>query len=402
MDATLATLARLQDPSLWDVVKNVPIFTVHKVVKKGPDGKPQTIAVSEADLHRIVQMARHQEGSAGVSPRITLGHMHLPRETPESQQPAPIGYGRNLRVGRWGPAQKLGILADLCFARGRKPAPGDYPYRSVEYYPDTGEITGIALLRRDPELDLGMVTYERSDPTRGACYCYTRDDMADAVAEKTPPATPGQGIEPTGQPDASAPDPEFQEHFMRCMRHSFPHMEKMHAQYAASAAPAAPATPAPAMPSATNGAVPEPEKGEQYMRQAYPELYQRWQADRAALAKAQVDNAATAQRVNVLQYERELRELRDDQGYPIDLKAELEEVKVQTPEQFAAYKKSLVRHYADRQGPAQYALDPRAIATSGRQNQPAQLTEAQYDKAVQYLRDKGCSWDEAETWAKTN
>lgn len=392
MDATLQTLKRFADPSQWDVVRDVPIFAVHKVIKRGADGQPEKIEVTEGDLKAIEQMARHQESVNGVCPRITLGHMKLPKDTPEPTQPAPIGFSRNLRVGRWGPKQKLGILCDQWFEKGKKPQPGDYPYRSVEYYPDTHEITGVALLRRDPELDLGIVTYERGTP----CFCYSREDD---MAEMNDPTKGNDGVEPTGQPDATAPDPEFQEHFMRCVRHNFPHLPSMHAahqkQYAAG-----PGGPAPAIPSATNGSIPEAgaalkgeeEEAETYLRRNFPRVYARQQQERA-------DASRKLLHYTRLQNEVELRQLVSD-GYPIDLHAELQECADKDPKQFARYKQMLVRHYEDRRGPAQYSGIELPVSENGRM--PAKLDDAGYDRAMQYMRDKNCSWTEAEKWALTN
>lgn len=408
MDATLQTLARFADPNAWDIVPNVPIFAVHKIFKRGPNGEKVKVEVTEDDLKKIVQMARHQEQANGVCPRMTLGHMHLPKDTPEQQQPPPVGWGRNLRVGRWGPEQKIGLLADQWFQKGKKPASGDYPYRSVEYYPDTHEITGIALLRRDPELDLGLVTYERGAP----CFCYSKEgeDMAE-------PAEPKQdGLEPTGQPDAAAPDPEFQEHFMRCVRHSFPHLEKMHAahmkQYESGAAPAAaaPGAPAkPAFPSATDGAMPPPveppiedDEEMQHMRRNFPRQYQRVIAERN-------ETFQLRNRDRLSQYERELRH-KVTLGFPIDVERQLNYCRDDkgiaiSPAQFARDLQMLCGALADRQGPADFGRGQPALYSQDLDQRPPtaspDLSPSQHDRAMQYMRDKGCDWREAEEWAKT-
>jgi hypothetical protein len=450
VDATLRTLARFNDPNLWDVVPNVPIFGSHRVVKRGSDGRLVKMEITPTDLQRIVHMFKQGQTPKGVYPRITAGHMHLSKETPEHLQPPPLGWGRNLRVGRWGKPdkygqQQLGVLADLWFYKGSKPKTGDYPYRSVEYYPDTHEITGIALLRRDPELDLGIVSYERS----GRCFWYWRDnDMvnydADRSEEDRSEDEEPIGLEPTGQPSAAAPDPEFQEHFMRCVRHpdfqehlmrfvrhNFPHLPAMHDEHTKKHFAAV----TPALPSATNLGIPGTLHGEartlpggaeekkdamSFFRQSDPRQLDQWARSNPRLyeqlaqivqfaqtQQSEIQSLRNAQRL--AEYKAKLLELRE-QGYPIDMDEEVKhlvdaEGNTIAPEQFERDCQLIVRYGSDRRGPADFGRGLPSLASFGLESRggagPRELTQAEWDKAYQYMREKGCTEVEAEKWVRT-
>src|SRR5262249_39919807 len=101
----------------------------------------------------------------GVAARVTDGHVNPAKNVPESSQPALLGFARNPRAGGFGQAQTPGVLVDLFIRNEQLPTFRDRPYRSAEYYPPTREIRGVALLLRDPGLDLGIVTYDGAKTT---------------------------------------------------------------------------------------------------------------------------------------------------------------------------------------------------------------------------------------------
>ncbi len=157
-DATADFYAALSDPTRWVVKKNVPIFKPHQ--RTDPNTK-KLIQVDHNKLHRIAtNMQRMEQG--GVPIRMTLGHTEPGK--PETQQPPIGGYYRNARVGTFGPKREPAILVDEwldpAYAQYRK----NFPYRSAEYYDDDEQITGVALLTRDPYLDLGVVAYQKGEP----------------------------------------------------------------------------------------------------------------------------------------------------------------------------------------------------------------------------------------------
>lgn len=202
-DPTLALMKRLEDPTDWDdVLYGVPIFTEHEMweVEDGEDeqGKPKTRRVvvlpgekapeSATLAYRIgpkelrasaSQINRNYE-EYGKPVKIFIGHTLKP--TDQTQQPPLVGYGIDAEVGPWGPKGRLALKLDEYIERGCGKVARKYPERSPEFYPGKNEITGLALLKTDPRLPMGMVTYKGSD---GAILYGRGFDMADQVPDQT-------------------------------------------------------------------------------------------------------------------------------------------------------------------------------------------------------------------------
>ncbi len=156
-DATLDFHSALNDPTRWVIKQGVPIFKSHE--RKDP-ATGNMIRVDVPKLYRIANnMSRMERG--GVPVRITLGHTEPAK--PEHEQPPVGGYYRNPRVQPFGPKGEPAVVVDEWldpqYAQQRK----NFPYRSAEYYDDAESITGVALLTRDPYLDLGVVAYSRGE-----------------------------------------------------------------------------------------------------------------------------------------------------------------------------------------------------------------------------------------------
>src|SRR5215831_3577946 len=156
-DPTLESLEAFGDPSRWDrVTENVPIFVPHE--RKTKDGKE--IRVDRARLERIAARINAREKASGVAVKFTDGHTRLPlAQYTQDQQPEILGWGRNARVGTWGPQEIPAILVTCYVRKGKAPKVDELPFRSPEFYEGADEITGVALLRTDPFLDMGMVTH---------------------------------------------------------------------------------------------------------------------------------------------------------------------------------------------------------------------------------------------------
>ncbi len=156
-DATLDFQAALNDPSRWIIKRSVPIFKPHE--RKDPT----TGALIKVDVPKLYRIANNMQQleRGGVPVRVTLGHTEPGK--PENQQPPVAGYYRNPRVQPFGPKGEPAVVVDEWldpqYGQQRK----NYPYRSSEYYDDAEQITGVALLTRDPFLDLGVVAYSRGE-----------------------------------------------------------------------------------------------------------------------------------------------------------------------------------------------------------------------------------------------
>lgn len=281
----LLTAADLEDESKYVIARNIPVFAKSKKVKNGKE-----VNVTTDKLNRALQNAQQNERKH-CFPVMTLGHRKPDPNVPETAQPAPVGYVRFHKVGSLGGEPV--IYASLHYDRDSAAESMTYPFRSADYYVDTDEITGVALLRRDPELDLGVLTYARE----GVVCRYLTDErtMNPDAMPKTNPA------DPAATPEADAPDEGFLKQFERCMKAKYPHQDKLHASYAASMAPAA--TPSPAMPSATNSMpAPMPAKKEE------PPMPDQHQNPAMALqyTRYEQETKALREEVAAIRYEKEL------------------------------------------------------------------------------------------------
>lgn len=155
-DATADFRRALDDPRRWIIKPGVPIFKCHERVDPNTQ---KLIRVDVPKLYRIAQNMQRLE-RAGVPVRMTLGHTEPGK--PEVQQPPVSGYYRNPRVQTFGPGQEAAVVVDEWLDPAYAPARKNFPYRSAEYFDDSEQITGVALLTRDPYLDLGVVAYCRA------------------------------------------------------------------------------------------------------------------------------------------------------------------------------------------------------------------------------------------------
>lgn len=169
-DATAEFQQRLNDPQRWVIKRGVPLFKAHE---RTDPATGQLIKVDLPKLYRIASNMQRLERRDGVPVRTTLGHTEP--EKPETQQPPVAAYYKNARVQPFGPKGEAAIVADEWLDPQYAPVRKNYPYRSAEYYDDAEQITGVALLTRDPYLDLGVVAYERGD----SLVCYTADSKPD-------------------------------------------------------------------------------------------------------------------------------------------------------------------------------------------------------------------------------
>lgn len=154
-DATEQFASDLNDPTKWSIRSGVPIFKPHRRVDPATG---REIVVDVPKLYRIVGNLQRMERQGGVPIRMTLGHTEPGK--PETEQPPVAGYYRNARVATFGPKGEPAVVVDEWLDPTYRGNRKNFPYRSSEYYDDTEQITGVALLTRDPYLDLGVVAYE--------------------------------------------------------------------------------------------------------------------------------------------------------------------------------------------------------------------------------------------------
>ena len=163
-DPTLDFLAQFDDLTRWVVVADAPICRPHRRKVKRPDGGEDVVEVTERDLPRIADEIERRERESGVVPVMTIGHRRQSDPAfPETNQPPVVGFARRARVGTFGPQNIPCVLGTLYYKREWWQEAKEYPFRSMDFFPPTMAVTGVALLKRDPFLQLGMVTYEQGD-----------------------------------------------------------------------------------------------------------------------------------------------------------------------------------------------------------------------------------------------
>jgi hypothetical protein len=165
-------------------MRNVPVIDVHTrtFFREGKHGEKEKVeeTVDEAQLYRIFEnsMKRARDGEYGL---VFLGHTD--DEGPETKQPPIVGYIPTYRFGRH--RGRPTILADVYLKRKYNPdlLTEQFPRRSVEIIgknePD-GFIDSLAMLKRSPERDLGLITslFKNNRPVERFMCPDCREEMA--------------------------------------------------------------------------------------------------------------------------------------------------------------------------------------------------------------------------------
>jgi hypothetical protein len=173
-DPTMRFLAEFDDSLKWEIVPNVPLMVPHQ--RTAPDGTTYKVGSQRLDTIRAVM--DQIEAEDGVLPKIQIGH--TVKGGPEAEL---LGFVRNRRIGEWGPKRKEGLLGDFWFHKDKYPKAAGHPFRSPEFYPVRNQISAVALLSRDPELDMGAVSFSRIDD----CIFYNLQEESAPMPEIKPP-----------------------------------------------------------------------------------------------------------------------------------------------------------------------------------------------------------------------
>jgi hypothetical protein len=223
VNPTEAIAERLKDPSKWFVLRNVPIFDEHdeEVDSDEPEidpvtGKPlidpatkkprMKKRVERFDVPTLERHAAHcnEFVASGKPPGLTDGHTK--DDAPEGSQPETWGFGQNFRVG-WN--QRLNrnvIYQDEYYFPERAEDVRSRPYRSVERWKGGQYFAPIALLRREPRRNLGIVTYHH----RGADTVVRYSMETYAMPETAMPPEAGAAPPPTAAPQVDPSDTDKQ------------------------------------------------------------------------------------------------------------------------------------------------------------------------------------------------
>ncbi|OWK45786.1 hypothetical protein [Fimbriiglobus ruber] len=192
-DPTMTLIRQLDDPSKWAVKRRVSVFKPHtrtfptQALADGQTLPARTVTVTAADLSAIAANVNRAYRRDGSLVKLTVGHRQFDPRFPEPSQPPLVGYARNYRaelVDRPG-GKVLRLTHDEYVPVGKTGVWDQYPERSPDYDPAARTITGVALLVRDPALDLGTVGYHAGTVTyaMGAVMADDTDDTDDTGAD---------------------------------------------------------------------------------------------------------------------------------------------------------------------------------------------------------------------------
>ncbi len=379
----------------YEVFRDIPIFDEHDEF----DGKGKL--VRRFDYAKLKQIADtcNQRAKAGDPAMIGPGHTiptsinkeGVPVRAKETDQPPIWGVAMEMKVGRFGPNQKLGLLANHYIRKqvnidGRdmtaKQALAEFPRRSIELFYADGVIDRVSLLRQAPARDLGLtLSYSKDRFFRNSQCRGPQLQAALAPDGKLRYAMEDQIMpDPTMIPDAAAvPDPDeltpeekatadrYWKHYRKC--------------YAADFAGA---------PSGSNTSVPdvveEDKDKQQFSKSAEAERYQK-------------ENAALKNRLERLEhdgkmarYKAELEHLRDAEGIDLDLTDELSECQSLDANGFAKHKDRISKHY--QRAPIGGQRIPLDSTRDSRKGGVRKYSRAEIDSAVQYCeQNPGTSYE---------
>jgi hypothetical protein len=380
-DPTMESLQKLS-PDNFRVVRRVPIFIPHH--RSFADGSE--VLVTEADLPEIAAGMQERERESGVVCRVTDGH--IDPSAPEADQPELVGFARNATVGRFGPRQRPAILADLYIRRDRAKILSQRPYRSAEYYPGRKEIRGLALLLRDPQLDMGILYYSKEMKFYGVPVMPKTDD-----ATLPDNATMPDDMNPdTGSaPDDDDTSPEEAAQFERCFRYMMKKYgnPKGWMQRYEESTPAGSNTTVPGMDDDDDDDdknPPDTMPMKASSRSDSPLVYQLQTQVKQLIAERDRERA---------ERDRERVERVLDQveiSYEIDRKAELARMLKLTPQQREERLREIRRYHPQVPGTGMI----RVYSGSVEGNNPDRpLSKEEMKRALQYQRDERISWEDA-------
>ena len=195
------------DPKEWGrICYGVPIFRAHKVyevddgsgagtkklvvVPEGEAAPAGGVCIHTVDRARLLQITEeiNRNYAVGSKPaKLFIGHSDP--KVPQKLNPEIVGYGRRAYLGKFGKHQIDAIKTDAFFTLGNENAAREYPERSAEFNPRTNAITGVALLKTDPRLPMGMLAFATQDEVLfyGEGFMATPNDAPAAEAAQPPP-----------------------------------------------------------------------------------------------------------------------------------------------------------------------------------------------------------------------
>jgi len=183
MDTATTSLKTIMESGDYERVPSVAIFDVHEEWENGKLARKFDKEALE-EIARVCNARRDETGNL-----IAFGPGHLNSKKGEMDLPPIWGYASEVRVGPFGPKEKIGLLVDYYVKKqvdipdgvgGTKTVSGkealsQFPKPSIELWFKDKVIDWIALLKRTPERDLGLTVYEKLPWETGPRYYPSQD-----------------------------------------------------------------------------------------------------------------------------------------------------------------------------------------------------------------------------------
>lgn len=396
----------LEDPDKWVVYRRVAIFDEHdewqlpggKVVFTRPGQQPPAGAklIRHFGPDELQEIADHNnlraEATGDFTP-IVIGHTRP--NIPEEEQPEIVGFGKDFGLSLFGKDNRTVLHTTFCIRKDKHAKAMEYPRRSVELWKSDMVIDPIALLKRTPQRDLGLLTYDRTG--RPGRIFYSMEDFS--VNDTPPPAA--------GDDNDDALVQKMSKHFIKADHPAWKYACDQHAKYSApsgsnTAMPGPDDIPPPPPPPPSAGAaVPPPPPGDDKLRMQKEQesIYAARYEKRIADLEAQIAADRKVREKDLLAYQRTERE-RDlvqlqAEGYEFDRAELLDDLAALPAEQYAK-RLVWVRKYAKR-APVSNGWVPTYSQSVEPTGEAQGMSGEQYEKAMQYMRTHECEWEEAMT-----
>lgn len=197
----LADPLGLADPARYRLIRRQPLLDAHSPIPKlvfdpaavsaeNPRGLVRRMIGATLEDLEIMATNGNRRAMAGDLRSAQLGHAPL-TEVSEGELPKAVGFVANYAVGEL--AGRPCLFGDLAIATQHYAEASSYPRLSIERvgFDDPGRqaVEAVALIRRRPERDLGVVAYSATGPAELTRVHYSRDvGSAPFVAIREAPA----------------------------------------------------------------------------------------------------------------------------------------------------------------------------------------------------------------------
>lgn len=218
------SLEKFADATQWEHVDyNVPVFIEHELwevphpwikgqklkraVLPGEEKPKEGTLLYSIGTDELLQTAsKINETLRTTKTPVVVQIGHRNPSLPEKQNPDTIAYGVGAKLGKHGNINAV-LLDRICYTQGSYEEAKKYRHRSPEFKPMTGQLTGLALIKNDPKLPMGiMMTYQVDDVVNYGPEM-NLEEKEPSKSQEAPKGQDAQETPPSISPKGTATDP---------------------------------------------------------------------------------------------------------------------------------------------------------------------------------------------------